>query len=113
HLLERFLDEVDYASRDYVFKAHIFYKRHLLVNRPNVKILNITRDIRDVVVSAFHYERMKGKYTGGEGAFAGYYRTRGRRVVRMVARYNRLWAATPNTFAASYERLHESFGEEL
>jgi hypothetical protein len=110
HLLKAFLDEVDYAGRDYVFKAHIFYKHHLVARRPHVTVLNITRDIRDVVVSAFHYERMKGHYAGDD--FASYYRTRGREVVRMVARYNRLWAATTDTFTANYERLHDSFAEE-
>jgi len=111
HLLKAFLDEVDYASHDYVFKAHIFYKHHLVAKRPHVTLLNITRDIRDVVVSAFHYERMKGRYAGDD--FAGYYSTRGRDVIRMVARYNRLWTATPNTFTINYERLHDSFGDEL
>jgi Sulfotransferase domain len=110
-MLKQFLDEVDYANHNYTFKAHVFFRYHLLAGRPNVKVLNVTRDTRDVIVSAFHYERMKGRYTGDD--FSNYYWTKGRHVVHFVTHYNRLWARANNSFCASYEALLNDFENEV
>jgi hypothetical protein len=108
--LAQFLDEVDYAGNGYLMKSHLFFKMRLVANRPNVKILNITRDLRDVVVSAFHYEQLKGKQQGGD--FAEYYWRQGRHTAHYVTHYNRLWATVGNAFAANYEALQSEFATE-
>jgi len=110
-VLKSFLHEVDYANENYIFKAHTFFQRHLLVNKPNVRVLNVTRDLRDVVVSAFHYERMKGRFEGTD--FLKYYWSQGRHVAHYVVHYNGLWAAAKNAYSASYEALLSDFNNEV
>jgi hypothetical protein len=110
-LLAKFLKNEDYASHNYILKGHFYLQHHLIQNRPNVTVMNIRRDTRDVVVSAFHYERMKGRYEGE--SFEGYYWTRGWRVAQQVIRYNRLWADNPRSYMSSYETLHSDFAGEV
>src|SRR5687768_12681908 len=56
-----FLDEVDFRSQDFLAKNHLARPDHreLLANRESVRLLNITRDLRDVLVSAYHHESGK------------------------------------------------------
>ncbi len=109
--LAQFLDEVDYQSKGYILKGHYFFKMRLIANRPHVKVLNITRDLRDVVVSAYHYERLKGKHPDLD--FKQYYWKLGRHTAHFVTHYNRLWATVGNSFAANYETLHSDFLAEV
>lgn len=110
-LLAKFLKKENYRDHNYILKGHFYIQYHVIVGRPDVTVMNIRRDTRDVVVSAFHYERMKGKYQGD--TFDGYYWTRGWRVAQQVIRYNRLWQGRPNTYMSCYEALHTDFPAEL
>lgn len=109
--LKQFLEQVDYANHDYLFKAHLFFKGHLVANRPNVRIVNITRDIRDVVVSAFYFAQLRKTFAGTD--FDRFYWEKGRHIARWVIQYNRLWQKVPNACTLSYERLHQDFAGEL
>lgn len=110
-LLAKFLKKENYRDHNYILKGHFFIQQHVITNRPNVTVMNIRRDTRDVVVSAYHYERMKGQYQGD--TFEGYYWTRGWRVAQQVIRYNRLWEKKPNTYMSCYETLHTDFSGEV
>lgn len=109
--LRQFIDEVDYANHNYLFKAHLFFKHHIVAGKPNVRIVNITRDIRDVIVSAFYFAQLRKTFAGDD--FDRFYWTRGRQVARWVIQYNRLWQTVPNAFTMSYECLHEDFAAEV
>ncbi|HZZ45082.1 MAG TPA: sulfotransferase domain-containing protein [Tepidisphaeraceae bacterium] len=110
-LLAKFLKRENYRDHNYILKGHFFLQYHIIVGKPNVTVMNIRRDTRDVVVSAFHYERMKGKCQSD--SFEGYYWTRGWRIAQQVIRYNRLWENKPNTYMSSYETLHTDFPGEV
>jgi hypothetical protein len=109
-LLGRFLRRENYRDQNYIIKGHFFERAHLLMNRPGVKVANIRRDTRDVVVSAFFYERMKGFETPED--IGTYYQRRGWKVARMVVQYNRLWENRPGTYMSSYDALHNDFAAE-
>jgi hypothetical protein len=110
-LLAKFLKTENYRDTNYILKGHFFHQYHLILSYPNVTVMNIRRDTRDVVVSAFYYERLKGKYDGDN--FDGYYWTRGWRIAQQVIRYNRLWEGRPHTYMSRYETLHTDFAAEV
>ena len=110
-LLGRFLKRENYRDHNYIIKGHFFERYHLLLGRSNLKIANIRRDTRDVVVSAYFYERMKG--LGKEEPISEFYHRRGWKVARMVVQYNRLWGDLPGTYMSSYEALHNDFANEV
>ncbi len=114
--MEDFLAKVDLQSTDYMIKAH--YKptdglREMLLANPHVKILNIYRDPKDVVVSAFfHYCRLSGE----EGDFAEFYKQRAERLVRDLTRYHIYWSSLgveDAIFFTTYEKLHRNFEDEI
>lgn len=111
--LEDFLTNVDYATVDYVLKAHLstVKGRAMLEGRPNVRILTIERDIRDVAVSAYYHYLRLGKI---KGTFEEYFWTGGERTVRRVLRYHRVWAPTSSSIhKTTYEALLEDFEKEI
>jgi hypothetical protein len=110
-LLQRFLSRENYRDENFIIKAHFFEHYHQLLGRRHLKIVNIRRDTRDVVVSAYFYERLKA--AGREESAVDYYHRRGRKVARMVVQYNRLWHGVPETYMSSYEALHSDFDGEL
>ena len=69
----------------------------------NVFVLNITRDIRDVVVSAYYHAVRVESYTG---PFESFFKERGANVAKRVCAYNELWSARDDRLhISSYERL--------
>jgi len=109
--LHKFLDQINRTNGNYVFKAHIFLKHDLIASHPHVRIMHITRDIRDALVSAFYYERMKGQCRSDN--FEDYYWRHGRKRARYIISYNRLWDTVPNKFLTTYEALHGNFEAEV
>jgi hypothetical protein len=75
-----------------------------------VRVLNIKRDLRDVVVSAYyHYRREEGL----EVPFERYYWNRGRYVAERVREYHDVWnVSSSQVHVASFEKLKKSFAEE-
>jgi hypothetical protein len=69
----------------------------------NVYVLNITRDIRDVVVSAYYHAL---RVDGYRGSFAEYFSERGVNVAKLVCLYNELWSGEHDRLhVSSYERM--------
>lgn len=86
-------------------------QRAALLKHPDVRVFDMTRDIRDVVVSAYYHVR---RVEGFEGDFSAYYWGLGRKIVRDVSRYHALWAQPSKQVAcASYEALHTDFEAEV
>lgn len=111
-----FLREVDCAGTDYLLKAH--YKpsdglREAFLAVPSARILNIYRDPKDVLVSAyFHYRRIEGF----SGTFAEFFTHRAERLVRSLAQYHLYWdpfGVEDRIFLTTYEKLHRSFADEV
>ncbi|HVE16033.1 MAG TPA: sulfotransferase domain-containing protein, partial [Chthoniobacterales bacterium] len=111
-----FLETAGIASNDYLIKAH--YKpddamRPLLLGTPDVKILNVYRDPKDVVVSAYYHFRRLGQYDCSIGEF---FDQRGESLVRALTRYHLYWdnrGVEDKIFFTTYEKLHTCFDEEV
>lgn len=115
-LVPGFVAGVDLDAADYLIKAH--YKpsdgvREAFLGHPTVRILNVYRDPKDVVVSAyFHYCRFEG-FTG---TFPEFFEQRAERLVRSLAEYHLYWdpaGCEDRIFLTTYEKLHRSFADEV
>jgi hypothetical protein len=102
-------------AHTYVSKNHLATpaERNLLLGGryPDVRVLNITRDIRDVVVSAYYHSVRVDAY---DQPVEVYFRDKGLKVAARVCAYNELWSGPDaNLFVASYERLHLDGAKEI
>lgn len=110
--LADFLDNVDYASKDYLVKNHFKkeYQRKMLLSHKSIYVLDIDRDLRDVVVSAYYYHSRRKGY---EGNFDSYYWSWGRKVAHKVRLHHSVWRVdSPNVYVSSYEKLKYDFVSE-
>ncbi len=112
--IERFLNEVDITSNNYLAKNHIesIMMRDMVLKNEHVRIFNIERDIRDVLVSAYHH---KMRTHDIELSFADYMAEDGFQIARHVLSYHRMWNAPQSRryFIGSYEALHHDFENEV
>jgi hypothetical protein len=108
------LSELDYSSNNYLVKNHFGLpeQRDLLLETSDIKVLDITRDIKDVVVSYYFHAL---KHEGFSGDFKRFYWMKGRYLANDVRGYHLVWQvdAGERVFVASYERLLEDFEEEV
>ena len=98
---------------DYVSKNHYGRRetRDLLLADPDVRVIDMTRDVRDVIVSAY-YDACRRD--GFEGDFEAYYWRHGRGVADRLARYHGLWGdGHPQVFVTSFEGLKTEFRAEV
>ncbi|MCS3662066.1 hypothetical protein GGP68_003504 [Salinibacter ruber] len=110
--LQALLTEESLVEADYLVKNHFGArdKRDLLLKHEHVRVLNIKRDLRDVVVSAYYHYRREEGY---EVPFERYYWTRGRYVAERVREYHDVWdVPSTQVYVASFKALKESFPEE-
>ena len=111
--LPEFLEKVDYKSEDYVCKAHYddVKIRDLLLKFDNVYILNIKRDIRDVITSAYyHFNREDGV----KRTFEEFYWGKGRSLIGYINEYHNIWHPIEGKiYVSSYKRLHKDFENEV
>ncbi len=87
-------------------------ERAALLAHPEVRVLDIRRDLRDVVVSSYYYDRRRLGFTG---SFDAYYWAIGRGFARKVCLYHAVWETPPSAqcFCASYEGLLTDFAGEV
>lgn len=112
--LRDFIEHGDYAHRDYLVKNHLGrrWQVGLLCDRPHAQVLNIERDLRDVVVSAYYHHQRRGvEYAD----FSDFYWVHGRYIADAVNRYQQRWRNTPatNIFFTSYQALHDDLEREV
>ena len=89
-LFKKFLDECDVAERDYLSKNHVRdpESRATLLASEHVRVLNITRDLRDVLVSAYFHDRREGRVDGDIDEY--WEGLGGRRIDQVIEHHRRL-----------------------
>lgn len=111
--LETFLTHVDFEHHTYLTKNHYSKpkQRQQLLSRKNVYVLDIERDVKDVLVSAYyHFLRLEDSQVD----FETYYWTEGRLVVNRIRDYHQLWGQPhKQVYMSSYRRLKEDFAGEV
>ncbi|MGH2397686.1 MAG: sulfotransferase domain-containing protein, partial [bacterium] len=107
------LAKVDYHTSNYIVKTHFGKpeERDLILSYDDVYVLNIKRDIRDVVVSAYYHDVRSLKY---EGSFEDFYWLCGKKVAQQVSDYHAVWSVqSPRIVTSSYERMLADFRKEF
>ena len=109
--LARFVAEADLAAHDYVVKEHMGRPRRVrfLVESPDVVLVDIKRDLRDVAVSSFHHFRA---LKDDSIAFPEFYWSVGRYYVAGVANHHRRWVEF-TALTVGYEALLTDFESEV
>lgn len=111
--LQNFLIEEDFNSSDFLVKNHFkrIKQREQLLSYPEIRIINIKRNIPDVIVSAYFHHRLKYNF---KHSFQNFYYSRGRFITNRIVEYHKLWDfSSPQIFVCSYECLISSFNSEV
>ncbi|MGH8070440.1 MAG: sulfotransferase domain-containing protein [Candidatus Entotheonellia bacterium] len=111
--LRSFLSQCDHRTQSYLSKAHLYDPglRDALLADESVRVFNIKRDIRDVLVSHYFHVRRMNKFVGD---FANYYWRLGRLKAWQMRQYHEVWsAASPRLYSTSFELLKNSFVDEV
>jgi hypothetical protein len=111
--LDKLLADDVCQDRVFVSKAHMYDTKHrdLLLSSKQAKVLNIRRDIRDVIVSAYYHSKRQGKYRGN---FFMYYWLFGRYKAFQINRYHEVWnVRSPYVLTTSFEMLKTEFQSEV
>lgn len=91
--------ELSTASTRYLSKQHWADKHEELLEVPGVKVLNIVRDIRDLVISRYHHNV---RAVGEKLPLEGFVFKKGRKYVRDYCAYHRHWIAAADVGSTSY-----------
>jgi hypothetical protein len=113
--LKMFLENGDYSIKNYLSKNHFADKKkqNLILQNPNILVVGINRDIRDVVVSAYHHQ-LRYRPEDSIEDFTNFYWKRGRRVVNNVLKYNSLWGLqSSKIYISNYEILKNDTYNEI
>ncbi|MCX6033079.1 MAG: sulfotransferase domain-containing protein [Chloroflexi bacterium] len=103
----------EHHTKDILIKSHYGAPplRSLLLNDTHARVLNIRRDIRDVVVSAYYHFQTIEKT---DDSFKAFYWQRGRQVAQRVLQYHIIWNTnSPRYLCIHYEALLEGFAAEI
>lgn len=113
-----FIDSFDYKHQNYFCKQHWVNEGDLaelnLLTVPNLKMVNIIRDVRDVLVSRYFHD-LRLNLTKAEN-IEDYYVAVGKKNMQQYMEYHISWHSYQRTlqpFLCSYERFHENFSEQL
>lgn len=112
--LEPFLGWAKQDSRGpYCFKAHYRdAEQAKLLEQAGATVVNIQRDLRDVLVSAFYHHQRLGNDVGT--SIVEFYTRVGRRILEGIVSYHLLWSTEqPNVYVFSYERLRRAPRTEI
>lgn len=113
--LQNFLDEGDYRNRHYLVKQHFRdteLKQFVPYLDGDILFVDIERDIRDVIVSAYYHKQRKGY----DSDFNNYYWSNGRFLYERIRSYHEnIRTIIPPVYlhTVSYELLLTSFSDEL
>ncbi|MEO1585118.1 MAG: sulfotransferase domain-containing protein [Planctomycetota bacterium] len=116
--VDAFLGEVDLSGGQYFCKQHWWGEawHRALLGREDVRVLNIIRDLRDVVVSRYFHDMRLGALEQGVPIDAYYWKHRGRARAEKYIECQLFWhgdAGAEQPWLASYERLHADFAGEV
>jgi hypothetical protein len=110
--LSDFLVNGDYDQQDYLSKNHFGHRkqRDLILSHDRVLVLDITRNVRDAVVSAYYHFRRKEHLTAD---FATFYWRWGRILASNIITYHNVWDLHHSrVYVSSYEALKVDFSAE-
>ena len=111
--IDGFLRSDYHKSGRYLTKSHLYgqHFRKLLLSHDDVLIFDITRDLKDTIVSHYyHFKRDKNV----DWSFEKYYWRVGRFKAQQVREYHLTWDEPhPAIYVSSYERLKTSFNDEV
>ena len=111
--LKSLIDTVDLGKANYVLKSHLFtpFHRDVVLSNDHVYVLNLERDLRDVLVSHYHHLGRKGKVRSD---FQRYYWSIGRYKAYQIMRYHSVWdVESPRICKSSFEALKTDFDTEV
>ncbi len=111
--LADYLELAEFSARDVISKNHYGkqFHRDLLLSSPDTRVLDVSRDTRDVIVSSYYDECRRN---GFSGSFGDYYWETGRLLVDRLSRYHEVWAIPhPQILVSSYESLKTKFDVEV
>ena len=110
--MEKFLDDVDHASANYISKSHIHNPRlrDAILFHEHVRVFDISRDVRDVLVSYYYHLLRMRKVREG---FERFYWLLGRYKAYQIQQYHAVWGiGAPNIYVTSFEKLKNDFDRE-
>jgi hypothetical protein len=108
-----FLREVDLHNQHFISKGHLHSHKYvdMLLSHPDVRVFDITRDVRDVIVSHYYHMLREGKV---KSEFGPYYWKLGRYKACQIVQYHDLWSVDhPQMFISSFEALKSDFHNEV
>ena len=108
-----YLAKGDYRSRDVISKNHLEKPEHraMLLANKDVRVFCMTRDSRDVIVSAYYHDLRKKHF---DGSFAQYYWDEGRAILPRLRLYQSTWSEPhPQVERTSFEALKSDFPGEV
>ncbi|MBP1464233.1 sulfotransferase domain-containing protein [Candidatus Chloroploca sp. M-50] len=116
--LARFLADAGNRSANVLLKNHFGQKhqRDLLFSHPQVRVLNIKREIRDVVVSAYYHRVLTTGHADNEvfADFPTYYWQKGRKIAQRVLDYQIIWDVRSARYTCvTYTGLRTDFTGEV
>jgi hypothetical protein len=111
--LTHFLNNVDFYKQHIISKNHFAQPLHrdqLLIS-PDTRVLDMSRDSRDVIVSSYYDACRRNNY---QGNFSDFYWSKGRHLVNSLRRYHDVWALPHRQIlVTSFELLKSDFGGEV
>ncbi len=111
--LPHLLKDRRFVTDDRVIKSHFRHagQRRMLLGSPQVRVVDIERDIRDVAVS-FYYHRQKTQ--AFDGAFTDFYWQQRSKWVWPVLIHRAVWdIRSPRFLLLNYDALHSDFGGQV
>ncbi len=111
--LEEFVTSEFIKQQNCITKTHLYHKKHIniLINKPNVYIFMIKRDIRDTIVSHYHHFKNQRRLNI---SFKTYYWLIGRYKALQIIKYNNNWdIEANNVLHSSFEKLKLQFELEV
>lgn len=116
--LNQFIGQCNYQEENYFCKQHWTNSGEIkatdLLKNPNIKMVNIIRDIRDVLVSRYFHD-VRLNLTEAEDPNS-YYESVGKKNMIKYMEYHNSWHAPgikQQPFLCSYERLHRNFRGQM
>jgi hypothetical protein len=111
-LLQEFLDKEEYSTRDLITKTHYgrIRQRDLLLSRPQARVLDMKRDLYDVIVSTYYDWRLRHGFAAD---FKTFYWFEGRTLAEFLIKYHQVWGdGHPQVYVTSFEALKTDFARE-
>lgn len=96
------------AKKTFCSKQHWTAEYRRVLDRPDVKMVSIVRNVSDVLVSRFHHDTRLGR-TNHKNASA-YFRGRGASIMKLYMEFNLSWhSAQPEPYLVRFEDLRMNF----